>query len=328
MKMGYVGVDIFFVLSGFIISHVHMSDFIHFSRRRILEFLSLRLCRIYPVHAATLAFTIAFAGALAMLGVSIQSNLRFALGLLGANITLVQAWGWVNHGSWNIVAWSISAEWLAYLGFPFLAWALSRASSMSAAITWAALICMFLPFAVAVQGHALDITNTWAPVRVLIEFSAGACACRLWQSCGHNMILCGWIADFALVAMMLGAWSGSYPCTALAAFILVPALASGHGLTVAVLRSRPLMHLGVVSYSLYMVHFLVIEVVFSPLSYSHLDALGTGPRSAVLALALMAVFIATELTNRYVEVPARTILRSALERMQTRRMMPVARSTV
>ncbi len=52
---GYLGVDFFFVLSGFIISHVYLSSLARPSRRALSIFLWHRLIRIYPVHVAVLA---------------------------------------------------------------------------------------------------------------------------------------------------------------------------------------------------------------------------------------------------------------------------------
>lgn len=54
LRYGYLGVDLFFVLSGFIIYHVHQRDAGSLSIGSVLHFYGLRLARMYPVHLLTL----------------------------------------------------------------------------------------------------------------------------------------------------------------------------------------------------------------------------------------------------------------------------------
>src|SRR5271156_6454871 len=61
ISMGYVGVDVFFVLSGFILGHVHLDDFVDLSIGGIKRFLALRLSRVYPVHFTMLIMATLFA---------------------------------------------------------------------------------------------------------------------------------------------------------------------------------------------------------------------------------------------------------------------------
>ena len=69
---GYLGVELFFVLSGFILSHVYMESFGD-RRFRYPDFLWARLARIYPVHLATLAGLGLVVGAAALVGVDRKS---------------------------------------------------------------------------------------------------------------------------------------------------------------------------------------------------------------------------------------------------------------
>jgi peptidoglycan/LPS O-acetylase OafA/YrhL len=81
----------FFVLSGFILAHVHMNDFSQMTLRGMASFLVLRLIRIYPVHLAMLLVTVIFAAALLIMGVPIQGGVRFDPKQLVPNLFLAQA---------------------------------------------------------------------------------------------------------------------------------------------------------------------------------------------------------------------------------------------
>lgn len=54
IENGFRGVDLFFILSGFIMMHVHAQDFTVFCRRTLWDFMIMRCIRIYPVHLVVL----------------------------------------------------------------------------------------------------------------------------------------------------------------------------------------------------------------------------------------------------------------------------------
>src|SRR6478609_3465827 len=131
---GYLGVDFFFVLSGFIITYVHQKDFSHWPPgfvdfRLALRFIVLRWARMLPVHYATLAFLVFVTWVRSVL---VHTSFWAYHGLPGnsndliLNLFNLQGWGLANHNSWNIPSWSISSEWFAYLLFPTIALLLLR----------------------------------------------------------------------------------------------------------------------------------------------------------------------------------------------------------
>lgn len=134
---GYLGVDLFFCLSGFVLAHNYLQKFRVVRPREYGQFLWLRLARMYPVHLFTLL--------LLMLGVLAAGLLNYKLNMPGRltgidfvrNLFLVHAWGFAPDVSWNGPAWSISAEWFAYLLLPFIAAVvirMTRAASLWSAI--------------------------------------------------------------------------------------------------------------------------------------------------------------------------------------------------
>jgi peptidoglycan/LPS O-acetylase OafA/YrhL len=112
---GYLAVDLFFVLSGFVMAlnygHMFVSGWSAAAYRR---FLGRRIARVYPLY---LAGTIA--ACFLVLAGCLEAPRSAPIGLaLALNVIMVQAWGFVE--SLDGPGWSISAEWAAYLLFPAL----------------------------------------------------------------------------------------------------------------------------------------------------------------------------------------------------------------
>src|SRR3546814_14363896 len=87
--------------------------------------------------------------------------------------------------------------------------------------------------------------------------------------------------------------------------VLILALAEGKGPVARAFASRPAVRLGDISYSLYMVHMIVMEVVYTPIKISGLRDMSGWPILAAYAATLAAIALATWLTHRLVERPAR-----------------------
>jgi peptidoglycan/LPS O-acetylase OafA/YrhL len=112
---GYLGVDLFFVLSGFVMAlnygHLFETGFSFLAYR---TFLGRRIARIYPLYVA--GTLVGFVLTQAALIEPLRSG--STSGNLVANLLMVQSWG-VGQ-SYDPPAWSISTEWAAYLLFPLL----------------------------------------------------------------------------------------------------------------------------------------------------------------------------------------------------------------
>ena len=104
---GYLGVELFFTLSGFILCHVYLSS-VADGGFRYGSFLWARLARIYPLHLATLAGIGAMALAALAAGRVIDPNI-LSWSSLPANLLLVQAWGFAPQAGWNHPSWSNAA---------------------------------------------------------------------------------------------------------------------------------------------------------------------------------------------------------------------------
>ena len=140
----YLMVDLFFILSGFIMCYVYETYFNDSTQsKKTIEFLKARLARIYPLHLVTLAVLVLAVGITYAIGKDSNYD-AFALALYNpkaiiTNIFLLQSAHVHNMFTWNVPSWSISAEWLAYLVFPFLVKPFSKFSISQTLLTIAIL---------------------------------------------------------------------------------------------------------------------------------------------------------------------------------------------
>ncbi len=177
---GYLGVDFFFILSGFIITHVYLASLAHPTWSATKVFLWHRLVRLYPVHATVLGSMLAMTSLAAIMGIQVNNPEMLRMGDLYAHLLLIHAWGVISSASWNAPAWSISAEWFVYLLFPALAPMLMRLSRPWSALALAAVSLGVMVAVLAAVGLTLEYSWLGPPalVRVTGEFICGAALCR------------------------------------------------------------------------------------------------------------------------------------------------------
>ena len=322
---GYLGVETFFILSGFILSHVYL-EAAGEKRFRYGGFLWARLARVYPLHLVTLFGMIGLGVVATAAGMSIDGSLTDWRDL-PAHLTLTHAWGLAGSSAFNHPSWSISAEWAAYLGFPafaLVAWRL-RARPVLATVLAAgfalALYAAFEPLA----GYSLtEATFRWGALRIVPCFALG-CALYLIHRRG-GVPFAGPVALVSgaavLVSASLGLWDA---ITVLAAGGLILGLGSLENSRAGVLGSKPGVYLGEISYSIYMVCAPVLLLT------TNVAARLTGAddkRFHILVwLGLVAAIpVAAMVTYHLVERPARKALRGFADRRAVRAAATKART--
>jgi peptidoglycan/LPS O-acetylase OafA/YrhL len=253
---GYLGVELFFVLSGFILCHVYL-DSVADGTFRYGGFLWARLARIYPLHLATLAGVgLMAAGALAA-GRVIDPNI-LAWTSLPANLLLVQAWGFAPQAGWNHPSWSISAEWFAYLSFPVTAWAVLKLKDRPLAAVAGALVLMaglYAGFHAVIGFPLTKATIDWGALRIIPCFVYGAAINLGWRR--FASVRRSWATLGALIsgaAILLAALLGTPDTLLVALFgalILSLALLTKAGANSG--GGKLFVYLGEISYSIYMI---------------------------------------------------------------------------
>ena len=310
----WYSVDVFFVMSGFVMAHVYGQ---WLERRAIgpawRQFMRARVARLYPVHLAVLAaFFLWLVPHIHGSDEFHSSAGRFSWQSFLASIAMLHG-PWVNHRTWNYPAWSVSAEWHAYVLFPLVAPYLLRLNRMAAVLALAtALAVPAVLYAIRLGDIERFPTNGWVLfLRVLPLFMAGVLLYRFRRAGRFDRpALALAVVGTTLVALAL-------PLLAPLAVALIPAvvLCVLANKTLAHELSRPVLQLlGACSYSLYMTHALVEMIWVNGLIRAAERWLGwqvtvdLWGSLVVLASAVALAAVLAWITWRFVEVPARRAL--------------------
>jgi peptidoglycan/LPS O-acetylase OafA/YrhL len=296
------GVDIFFVLSGFILAYTYLpSRETAFGWGVYRSFIVKRFARIYPLHLVTFLIVAGMWFAAKRVGHDFVHNaVDYTAVTAVENLLLVHAWGPVEKLSWNFVSWSISAEWFAYLFlFPLCANVLSRLSRVTCGVIvlvcWLALYCLFF------SDGDLGV-HAFGSLRIVPEFIAGYWLFRAVKTCEvGEVMMC-----FSLVALVaLMSLPTTYPLLLLPLILLVIAgLAKGGPVGKALFGNRVTVFLGEISFSIYLTHTILrfaCNQVVRKLQVSHSMTVAL----VVLLVELGVVVVAGALGYYLIEVPAR-----------------------
>ncbi|HEX4351252.1 MAG TPA: acyltransferase, partial [Polyangiales bacterium] len=171
---GYLTVDLFFILSGFIMTHVHLQDFPTLRWPALSRYWALRIGRIYPVHVAVLFGLLLVIKLGTAVGRPPTEPEHFSAQAFLINLAMLQAW-WEQTASWNYPSWSVSCEWFAYLFFSLFALAVIRLrTKRSVELALALVIGLFvLAFTTVLSIDVVLDSGVVALARVGFEFIIG-----------------------------------------------------------------------------------------------------------------------------------------------------------
>ena len=338
MRVGRLGVDLFFALSGFILTHTYltrMGGSIHI--KATLKFWWLRLARIYPVHLVMLIIAgLAVFAQAQVRGESVDRDWWNPIDFI-KNLLLIQEWGPDPQRGWNFVAWSLSMEWLAYLIFPILVLILWRihkhVPTFALVVAWFAVLAPLMGYGLGMSDPYY--TNNWGSTyRILSEFTAGAITylivVRLADKGPRVERVAMWLSALLPLAVVAGSVflarlpAAQPPANAMNPdaeplppyfhLTLVPlliawigTLALAQGGVARALSTRALVLGGFVSYSLYMTHLVWFGLWRAGMDVAGVDG---GPLYAASVIGLVAgAFVIAWLMWKIVEEPAREWMR-------------------
>lgn len=330
-RNGWLAVDIFFVLSGFVMYHVYGDKV---STRTAVTFAIRRFGRLYPLHFVTL---VAFVGVSFAIRLAIRLHWSATLGSgldtrflwfspreLVSHVFLAHSLGVNDRLTLNVPSWSISVEFWTYLVF-FLT--LLASSGARRILSWLTIVA--LSFAVLLlQTRYKDLEglhHDYGIFRCWFGFFLGALLVPLRQhlappatatkaTAGRNWIAVAQVPVFVAVCLAVifaHRWPGATFYYPLGFAALVFLLAQDEGPVANLLKSKLCAYLGKISYSVYLTHFTLFTV-FGAI------ANGQAGRKAIwlTPLYVVSVIAVSDLTYRYIEVPWREKFRRVADRYQ------------
>jgi len=311
LAKGYLGVDLFFILSGFILCHVYLRPFgeRRFSYR---EFLWARLARIYPTHIVTLIGFGALVYLGSLLGVRAGGNV-LVWPSLPAQLTLTQAWGLAPLGGWNHPAWSVSAEWFAYLCFPAFAaatWAARGRPRLTALAAFVVAIGFEIGFQRVVGLRLTEATILWGAARILPPFAIGCGVYLLWSNDAvRSPVAAVAVSAASLAAVLIALGLGAPDWLAITLFgSLIYGLASLSSAGSSLFSGAVWVYLGEVSFALYMIS-VPWGVTFDKGVHWLFHLPGQTLAPSIWWLQYLGVMPAAIMLHHLVERPARNAMR-------------------
>jgi peptidoglycan/LPS O-acetylase OafA/YrhL len=307
---GYMAVDLFFVLSGFIMAYTYSNDFALRGILAMPSFLLKRAARILPLNTAmVMVITVAGLVSWSLVGRNIFFESTYIPYDIICNLLLLQGFGFGLN--LNGPSWSICTEVAAYLVFPaLLACALSRRTLLAGATLGVSVLALV----VTSLNHprlGLDVSSVEGEVTLCFaQFVLGLFTFRLSRLPAFRARLQG-----DRPALLAAAWVGACLClrldllAAIGFPAVVATLSCNKGKVAALMATSVPYFLGEISFSIYLIHDPC-----RPLALEVLQALHPAPLTMVPALgfALLASLLVIPLAwvaYMIVERPGRRLVR-------------------
>ncbi len=259
MRHSFLFVEFFFLLSGFVLCHAY-GDSIR-QGRDLLYFAAKRVARLWPLHIVLLLSLVPIALAQHwLLGID---DARFSVAGFAANLLLIQALGIFDNDTWNFVAWSISVELYTCLLFAAVAlWTRHIVVYALLSVCGAVVLYFF---------GSLEDTYHFALFRGIYSFFLGCCVYRLFESpwsesfklkskvCFTLLELCGLVA--VVTYLSWGVHYVPFIFSPLLFALVVWIFAFDRGALSQLLSYSLLQKLGLYSYSIYLVHGVLVTAI-------------------------------------------------------------------
>ena len=312
---GFIGVDIFFTISGFVIAGSILSD-IRSGSFSIANFYFKRIRRILPAFVAVMIATTIVATVLLL-----PSDLiDYGRSLASTSTFLSNFYFWKASGYFAAPAqtkpllhtWSLSVEEQYYLFAPICFWIIFRYYKARWLLLLAPIAILSFSIGVAAvfvaptAGFFLFPTRAWELLLGAIIALMGRPLVKL-RNLGEVM------SGVGLVLILLGlftiedgdpfpGWNALFPCLGTALIIQAGIAGEGGGTLPLINRFlcwRPLVAIGLISYSLYLVHWPIAAFV----KYETLRS----PTVTETVIMLVASFSLAWISWRFVEQPFRKL---------------------
>jgi peptidoglycan/LPS O-acetylase OafA/YrhL len=321
---GYVWVDFFFLLSGFIMTHVYGEQFRNgASHLQVWKYLSARMARLYPLHVFSMLVHIP-------LVIFLYLFLEDMIPIVGkfypwqgipTHLIMFQSFTWDYGFTWNIPAWSIGAEWWTYILAIGLFFLLHQKKRMNAVILSLISISALYLLVETHPRQSLDIT--WGPgiFRCMTEFTLGIVLYQIYLNQAVQQFIRKDISFYAAAFCSLLLMHGHLHDVWLIPFFgwVIVSAAANQG-SVSRFMSKPVMQfVGNISYSVYMMQGLWMNVFFIWMKYHVIHYAATDISLGLKLILMMGMVGATVLsacfTYTWIELKGRKWLYDLLMKL-------------
>lgn len=306
---GNLGVDLFFILSGFIMTYVYSQHLRNFSVEDYRKFIVKRFARLYPNHLTALLLLLGIWTVARAAGITMQGNYSFRDFFMQAFLLN----GFLPNRAWNYPNWSVSIEWFAYLAiFP-----------ASIPISRLHLVRRF-PFIVGISLTILYVFTylhvpAWSAktYQIILQFLAGVFIFMAWEGRKQSAQLRLPVADI-VAATVIVVFASSY--FALLDYfqvtyilicccpLLIYGLANQTGILSRWLGTRVWVYLGTISYALYITHAVVEKVLKVAAPVEKCAGLPLPARMVIVLLHLVIPIVFAAVIYHFIEEPGRRAL--------------------
>jgi peptidoglycan/LPS O-acetylase OafA/YrhL len=309
LRGGFIGVDIFFVISGYLICSIIFRE-TQQGTFSIARFYKRRCKRILPALAVVLLFCFGMAAlVLSPLEAHRLGDSGIAAALSSSNILFIFRSGYFAEGAPTtplLMTWSLAVEEQFYLAFPLIMILLQRTSRRGQLLCLTGLSVASLLACVYAEFH-LPVWNFYLPVTRAWELGAGTIL-AVWQSgtlrfksaVSWKTEILGAVGILIVIcSMMVYSPHTRFPGYEAALPVLgtLLLLASAGSRVNRMLETRPLVAVGLISYSLYLWHWPLL---------SFAEVLSTKPlHTRTIAILMLFAFLAASLSYIFVEKPFR-----------------------
>ncbi|HOY18622.1 MAG TPA: acyltransferase [Haliscomenobacter sp.] len=331
----YLMVDFFFILSGFIMCHVYGKWFEEsVNSATFKKFTIARFARVYPLHLATLLFTIVLFYISAQLGIPKNPVLQVEnTGYsIVTNLLLLHSMNLHHWFSWVHASWSISTEWWAYMIFPFLVRPLMKLNALGRVMVvllcfagYVSIMFFFVPlvtlppelsFFVPPAGYPKDSLNVafqFGFLRCLFGFVLGMMMYRGFEmNWGKKVLGNGYTMLILTLGLFLSLHFAMADVITVSFFpFLLLSGAYGSKAIDRIFTNKALQRLGDWSFSIYLVHQPLLYLITNILIYTQVTNLEAPVKpdpltSWIICIVFIALtLLVSFLTYRFLEVPAR-----------------------
>ncbi|EFF9715775.1 acyltransferase family protein [Escherichia coli] len=297
---GYLAVDLFFVLSGFIMCMVYSKNFTQeISVSEFGKFIWHRFSRIYPLYLFVLLLTII-----------IQVNQSSPPSTQNLIINFMMWQNLFNNGMVG-ASWSVSVELIAYLIFPPLIFLLTDKKWLCFIIIYTSMSMLFYITTIDNPGSSgpLDIYSGIPSImRGVCGFTIGCCCYVLFDKYKHTFNVIAYTQDI-LAALVIACLltKGMDIVFVILTGLYISSLYYSTGITGWLLSTKPIHYLGELSFSIYLTHLMIqrhfifeVNAITEWLNVSYIND---------VFVMVISTLMFSILTFHLVEKPSRNILR-------------------